>query len=77
MNDALSVSVSETNGKFIVLTKTLASPGGWGTNHFSHLPTAKRFPHDYHVGLYGTVITDGLQSFVFVEICVSQVKIFY
>jgi hypothetical protein len=55
MNDTLSVSVSETNDKFIVLTKTLATPGGWGTNHFSHLPTAKKpkdsltITHDYHV----------------------------
>jgi hypothetical protein len=41
--------VSETNGKYFVLTKTLGPPGGWGTIHFSHLPTAKRFPYDYHV----------------------------
>jgi hypothetical protein len=26
-----------------VTTNTLASSGGWGTIHFSHLPTAKRF----------------------------------
>jgi hypothetical protein len=25
-------SVSETNGKYFFLTKTLASPGGWGDN---------------------------------------------
>jgi hypothetical protein len=33
-----------------------------GSIHFSHLPTAKRFPRDYHVWLYGT---DGLSEFCF------------
>jgi hypothetical protein len=52
---SVTVSVSE---------KTLASPGGWRTIHFSHLPTAKRFPHDYHVRLYGT---DGFLNLQFSE----------